>query len=360
VAKQKVMEQFKLSFRNSTTDLIWIHDFVIPDSLPFCNATKVVGGEQCNGDGRTLKERLSQLNTLSHFDIESNSSSGRLCPSDPGIVYTTTITFKAPNTPMPTDKIVSGSMGDVPLVYIVSESFSNTTEIAVSENRKGSADFISEVQVLERIDSGEGVGYFHLQYNVSLVLVPANASAEEFRSAVAILIGICDLTNPCAINDDLVVTKKTVADTISNFISNRWTVTFPKTFGRAFLLQVYALCSFNNDVKFVDRLYTDQTNYAQDYWEGSSCLLSTANRFISIRVVSGYSSLSGNIAIGINDIYSDVKLNSIFHDLMEISTVEVNQFYGGKSNLTQSYYLYFPSENISLISVKDSLKIKKQ
>jgi hypothetical protein len=253
---------------------------------------------------------------------------------------------------------VSGSIGDVPLLYIHDESLSNRTSLNVVESRRGSADFISEVQVFERIDSGSGIGHFHLQYNSSLIILQANASAEDFRLAVASLTGLCQMLKPCVLTDDIVVKKIASMTPGKNLISNQWIVTFPRSFGRAFLLQVYALCTFSNDIKYVNNLYTSPTFYVEDYWEGSSCLLPYNNKFNVMRIVPGYSSLSGKIDIYSQNTYNDIRINSLYNDLNRVlPTAHITQFNSGIGNLTKSYYLYFPSNNVSLLNLKDSLNI---
>lgn len=372
---------FSLSFRNYTTGNMWIHSFVHPKYLPSCNATDVFSGTLCAGDGKTLIEVLLTLDSLPYVSVNTNSTTGRICPSSSDVdakgnalIFSTNITFSSVTVPGQSitapavstttghTKISSGSMGDVPPLFInTALAPASTTLMSAAETIKGSADSVSEVQVFtvasirnstsppfqpfqasallsinENVEThphgflGTSLpsGFFSLKYNLSKALLPTDASATEFASVVS------KLMDPDSSSMLVNVTRSTM--TTSSFSSVTWTVTFPSNYGRASLLQAVTSCvgkrsgSLWPNEPSAYSIYTPNptplsmpTEYMPpanlvDTWRGSSCLLTFPNVIYSRRIVTGTVPLYGSVGLLLND------GNRAFSVYVPISTITTN------------------------------------
>jgi hypothetical protein len=275
---------FTVSFRQYTTQNIWIHSYVDTSTLIACNSSKHQYGYPCKGDGSTLYERLLDLDSFSSLNISSNSTTGRVCPTSKDVdlfgnslIFATYITFTQ-SVNASASKVIGVSVGDVPPLLVSSKNSNPTqTKMSTIEIQRGATAFAREVQTLTISNASLPAGFFELQYNISTVLVDIDSSAGEFASAVSKLIGLNGIE---------------VSRSEKSASSVTWTVTFPAKYGKAFLLQVASNCK--------DSRSLSRTSRTMDYWEGSSCLLQGPNNIVTKRIVSGYFPMTGSLKLIIN------------------------------------------------------------
>ena len=290
-------ETFRISYRFATTTDVWIHSFITPDGLIPCidhsTGAPVPTGTPCAGDGKTVLEKLRDLTTLPFLRVHfTNSTTGRLCPSEGDIAekFTTVFEFAAAdNEFVSTDKVVSGSDGDVPpllLVNMQSIVDAGNTDISVVETVKGGNTNVREVQQINILQSDMRPNFVQLKYGARTAVVSAIASEAEMASAVRALSG-----------DDVTVLRSNV---VSPHVGYSWTVTFSESFGRALLVHAVPCTSLGNATDH-SHLLTDSLGAVVDTWAGSSCLLGGINLIQSYRIVAGHRVHRGYLNISIND-----------------------------------------------------------
>ena len=167
-----------LTFRGYSTRGIWQHAFVTDDLYSQCRSSSsraifnsknsVICGEE--GDYNSLQAYLEALETITAVEVETNSTTGRICPSLEDMdeegnraVFSTNITFKrSPSVKGVKDSvtIAPSTTGDVPTIVVQLSAESNLTSVTVSETTKGVTDDVREVQVF-RIAAKTGTNEQH-------------------------------------------------------------------------------------------------------------------------------------------------------------------------------------------------------
>ena len=324
-------EYFRLSFRQEESDSIWIHNAVSPDFLPNCDDFNLVSGEACKNDGSSLLERILSMSTIAGATIDTNSTTGRICPMQTTVnssnlfsdlvdeVFVTSIEFTSKTDKPSGQYVTSGSDGNVPPLLVQNVSLSDTTIVTNTEVVRGSKSQIHEVQefsVEMPLNSSEvaysknSFGYLKLlmsdevMQNTKAVRILSTASANQFQKAVwELMNGEVELNSLIVDRKYEVIEQSDEANTVHRY---SWRVTFPLSVGRVPLLRADETCdamtTLHSNSAFVHTL-AGQSIYldARDNWSGKSCLLqgvSAANAVLSSkRIVSGITPLTGHFRL---------------------------------------------------------------
>ena len=364
-------ETFRVSFRGYHSKSIWVFDYLQPSQMPPCNPAAKGDGYQCMFPNRTMLHQLLDLPSLPNATLSSNSTTGRICPSATDIdsnghtlVFLTNITFLEATTPVP-GKILGGSIGDVPPLFL---QFSNITAGTLSSMSKqqvrGSAPLIREVQMLTLQQANatnpvQFVGSFHLQYKSVSRIVSVNASELEFAAATSMLLGVVS---------GVEVSRSSSSFASSSGQSITWTITFPSRFGRANLLSVASFCNATGAVLSGYQSSTSEqllltSTQAQlqmtDSWSGSSCFLPFLNVITSTRIVSGFSSLTGSLALAFHPrsaATSDQRISSPLSSLADGLSAAIKSEFGQISSLasvTEYSFASRPNQHILMVDLGD-------
>jgi hypothetical protein len=304
------LQYFTASFRSFTTAPIWIHAFATADNLPNC--ASVTTGTACKQDGDDLFTKLSALPSIGTnmgIWIESNSTTGRLCPSEPKAVFETKIHFVVPSATSTGSTIVGSTVGDIPPLLVSPAAasnatlFANFTALAIAETVRGSVAAQQEVQMITITTGHSAINSIQLTYNreVSTSVVRLDSSEDTVAAAVAQLLSADSGVT-------LAAGSVTVSTALSSATSMVWLVTFPANFGRASLLTVVFPCGFSpansNTVLVNDFSVDSHTTWAN--CSNSSVVSSTTQR-----IVAGHNALHGAIAVSINNNVQTINWKSL-------------------------------------------------